>query len=76
MIHFNEYFIFRLQQYEYDLQISKDRLTMFNGQLKELLKHKQEVTLLLLENEKQIRQLKTNVSNFGVKQIILCHSQN
>lgn len=67
LIHFNKYYIFRLIQYEYDLQTSRDRLTMFSGQLKDLLKHKEEIRILLLENENEIHQLKTNLSNFGVK---------
>lgn len=44
---------------------------MFNVQLKELLKHKQEILFLIKENEKQITQLKIKLSNFEVKQIVL-----
>lgn len=63
-------FNFRLLQYQIALQTSKDRLKMFCDQLNSQLKNKQLLTALLSENEKRIIQLKTNLSNLGVQQII------
>jgi len=39
---------------------------MFYDQLNNQIKSKQEVSLLLIQNEKRINQLKANLSNLGV----------
>jgi len=67
-------FCFRLLQYQIALQTSNDRLKIFYDQLKNHIKNKQEVSLLLIQNEKRINQLKINLSNLGVRKItcILC----
>jgi len=62
-------FCFRLLQYQIALQTSNDRLKMFYDQLNNHIKNKQEVSLLLIQNEKRINQLKINLSNLGVSKI-------
>lgn len=59
-------FYFRLLQYQIALQTSNNRLKIFNEQLNNQIKNKQEVSSFLIQNEKRINQLKTNLSNLGV----------
>jgi len=61
------YFVIRLYQYQLTLQTSKDRLKLFYEQLNNHYKNKQEFTISIIEKEKRIQQLKTNLSNLGVK---------
>ncbi|CAH1731946.1 uncharacterized protein LOC114126616 isoform X1 [Aphis gossypii] len=56
----------KLLQYQIALQTSNNRLKIFNEQLNNQIKNKQEVSTLLIQNEKRINQLKTNLSNLGV----------
>ncbi|KAE9524146.1 hypothetical protein AGLY_015511 [Aphis glycines] len=56
----------KLLQYQIALQTSNNRLKIFNEQLNNQTKNKQEVSSLLIQNEKRINQLKTNLSNLGV----------
>ncbi|KAL4126284.1 hypothetical protein QTP88_010507 [Uroleucon formosanum] len=56
----------KLLQYQIALQTSNDRLKLFHDQLNNQIKNKQEVSLLLKQNEKRINQLKNNLSNLGV----------
>ncbi|XP_025194250.1 autophagy-related protein 23-like [Melanaphis sacchari] len=56
----------KLLQYQISLQTSNDRLKIFNDQLNNQIKNKQEVSLLLKQNEKRINQLKNNLSSLGV----------
>jgi len=64
-------FCFRLLQYQIALKTSNDRLKIFNDQLNNQIKNKQDVSLLLIQNEKRINQLKNNLSNLGVSIYIL-----
>jgi len=59
-------FCFRLLQYQIALQTSNDRLKIFYDQLNTYIKNKQEVSLLLIQNEKRINHLKINLSKLGV----------
>jgi len=67
-------FYFRLLQYQIALQTSNNRLKIFNEQLNNQIKNKQEISSFLIQNEKRINQLKTNLSNLGVskKTCTLC----
>ncbi|XP_022170360.1 uncharacterized protein LOC111033758 [Myzus persicae] len=56
----------KLLQYQLALQTSNDRLKIFYGQLNNQIKSKQEVSLLIIQHEKRINQLKTKLSNLGV----------
>ncbi|XP_015372760.1 PREDICTED: nuclease SbcCD subunit C-like isoform X2 [Diuraphis noxia] len=56
----------KLLQYQIALKTSNDRLKMFYDQLNNQIKSKQEVSLLLIQHEKRINQLKTDLSNLGV----------
>ncbi|KAL4100931.1 hypothetical protein QTP88_020956 [Uroleucon formosanum] len=56
----------KLLQYQIALQTSNDRLKIFYDQLNNHIKNKQEISLLLIQNEKKITQLKINLSNLGV----------
>ncbi|XP_025207227.1 uncharacterized protein LOC112603041 [Melanaphis sacchari] len=56
----------KLLQYQAALQTSNDRLKIFQGQLNNLLKNKQRVSLIIIENDKRINQLKLYLSNLGV----------
>lgn len=60
---------FRLLQDQKALQTSNDRLKTFYDQLNNQIKNKQEVLLLLKQNEKRINHLKTNLSNLEVSKI-------
>lgn len=62
--------IFRLLQYETALQTSNDRLKIFFDQLNNQEKNKQRISLILIENEKRINQLKTYLCNLGVSKTI------
>lgn len=64
-------FIFRLLQYQAALQTSNDRLKIFYDQLTNILKNKQRISLILIENGKRINQLKMYLSNLGVSKIFL-----
>jgi len=59
-------FIFRLQEYQTALQTSNDRLQIFYDQLNNLIKNKQKISLILIQNEKRINKLKMYLSNLGV----------
>uniref|UniRef100_A0A2S2PKF9 Kinesin-like protein n=1 Tax=Schizaphis graminum TaxID=13262 RepID=A0A2S2PKF9_SCHGA len=56
----------KLLQYQIALKTSNDRLKIFNEQLNNQIKNKQGVSLLLIQHEKRINQLKNNLSNLGV----------
>ncbi|XP_060856715.1 uncharacterized protein LOC132934432 [Metopolophium dirhodum] len=56
----------KLLQYQIALQTSNDRLQIFYDQLNNHIKNKQEISLLLIQNEKRINQLKINLSKLGV----------
>ncbi|CAI6355173.1 unnamed protein product [Macrosiphum euphorbiae] len=56
----------KLLQDQKALQTSNDRLKTFYDQLNNQIKNKQEVLLLLKQNEKRINHLKTNLSNLEV----------
>ncbi|XP_022182622.1 autophagy-related protein 23-like [Myzus persicae] len=56
----------KLLQYQIALQTSNDRLKIFYDQLNNHIRNKQEVSLLLIQHEKRINQLKINLSNLGV----------
>ncbi|XP_015376557.1 PREDICTED: uncharacterized protein LOC107170866 [Diuraphis noxia] len=56
----------KLLQYQIALQTSNDRLKIFYDQLNNHIKNKQEVSSLIIQNEKRINQLKIHLSNLGV----------
>ncbi|CAH1731346.1 nuclease SbcCD subunit C-like isoform X1 [Aphis gossypii] len=56
----------KLLQYQAALQTSNDRLKIFYDQLTNILKNKQRISLILIENGKRINQLKMYLSNLGV----------
>lgn len=63
-------YFFRLIQYEAALQVSRDRLKMFNNQLNEQIKNKKELSATLIIKEKQMKHLKITLSNLGVLLIL------
>lgn len=57
-------------QYQIALQTSKDRLKLFNEQLNNQYETKHDISLLLIEHDKRIDQLKKLLSNLGVHLIV------